>query len=145
MVKGTNQVAEDKAKKKPRIRKVETVRERAAKSTAKADAKAGKQPKRRVRRAAGAVARPFSRPARAVSKPFRTRPVRFLGRLFGRIFWPKYFRNSWKEIRQVTWPTRRETWKLTLAVLVFAIIFGLAAAGTDFVLDKIIRRIIFRA
>ncbi|MDQ3123527.1 MAG: preprotein translocase subunit SecE [bacterium] len=131
--------------KKPRVRKIETVRDRASKSKAKAQAKANKQPKHRVRRAASAVARPLRSPARVVSKPFRVRPVRFAGRILGHIFWPKYFRNSYKEVRQVTWPTRRETWKLTFAVIIFAVAFGLAAAGTDWVLDKIIRRIVFRA
>jgi preprotein translocase SecE subunit len=137
-------VAEDK-KRKVRVRKTETVRERAAKETAKVEAKASKVPKRRVRRAASAAARPFKRPARVVAWPFRLRPVRFVGRILGRILWPKYFRNSWKELRQVTWPTRRETWKLTFAVLIFAILFGLSAAGVDFVLDKVIRRIVFRS
>ncbi len=134
-----------KAGRKPRIRKTETVRERAARQSAKAEAKAGKTPKRRVRRAAAKVARPLSKPARIISWPFRLRPVRFVGRILGRILWPKYFRNSWKELRQVTWPSRRDTWKLTLAVLVFAVVFGLAAAGTDWVLNKVIQRIVFRA
>lgn len=138
-------MAEDKQARKPRVRKVETVRERNQKVAAKAEAKASKAPKRR---AAGAIVRPFGflkEPLRVITWPFRTRPMRFIGRILGRILWPKYFRNSWKEIRQVTWPTGRETWKLTLAVLLFAIIFGLAAAGTDWVLDKVIRRIVFRA
>jgi preprotein translocase SecE subunit len=139
--KGTNQVAD----KKPRVRKVETVRERTAKETAKAEAKAGKQPRtHRVRSAAGKAAKPLSKPARILTWPFRTRPVRFVGRVLGRIVWPRYFRNAWIELKQVTWPGRKETWKLTFAVLIFAVVFGLAAAGTDFVLDKVIRRIVFR-
>jgi len=138
-------VADKKTSSKPRIRKVETVRERAAKGTAKLEAKATKQPKRHVRRAATAVARPLRKPANAISRPFRVRPVRFVGRLLGRILWPRYFRNAYREVRQVTWPGRKETWKLTMAVIIFAVAFGLAAAGADFVLDKVIRRIIFRA
>lgn len=130
--------------KKTRVRKAETHREKAAKSQAKTSAKAAKQPKRRARRFIGAIAKPLNKPARIIIAPFRTRPVRFIGRVVGRILWPKYFRNSWAEIKQVTWPARRETWKLTFAVIVFAIVFGLAAAGTDFVLDKVIRRIVFR-
>lgn len=144
LVKG-NQVATNKPARKPRVRKTETVRERNLKASRKAEAKAAKQPKKRIRRAASTAARPFKKPVKIISKPFRTRPVRFIGRTIGRILWPRYFRNAWKEIRQVTWPTRRETWKLTFAVLIFAVIFGLAAAGTDWVLEKIIRRIIFRA
>ncbi len=133
------------ADKKPRVRKAETVREKTAKQSAKTLAKANKQPKRRVRRAAGRVAKPLARPLRFITAPFRTRPVRAVGRFLGRIFWPRYFRNAWKEVRLVTWPSRRDTIKLTFAVIVFAVVFGLAAAGTDFVLDKIIRRIVFRA
>lgn len=134
-----------KQAKKPRVRKVETVRERAARETSKAEAKANKAPKRKVRRAAGKVAKPFKKPASMLAKPFRTRPMRFIGRWLGRIFWPKYFRNAWAEVKQVTWPSRRDTWKLTLAVLIFALVFGLATAGTDWVLDKVIRRLVFRA
>lgn len=135
-------------RRKPRIRKTETVRERAAKEAAKTQSKAGKKPKRRVRKLLGTVARPFrilKKPVYVLTRPFRTRPVRFIGRILGRILWPRYFRESWKEVRQVTWPDRKTTWKLTLAVLIFAVVFGLAAAGTDWVLDKIIRRIVFRA
>lgn len=137
-------MAEKKSVKKPRVRKVETVREKQAKASAKAEAKAAKVPKRRVRRAASTVAKPFRAPVRVLTWPLRTRPVRFVGRILGRILWPKYFRNSWNEIRQVTWPDRKTTWKLTLSVLIFAVLFGMAAAGTDWVLDKIVKRIIFR-
>lgn len=137
-------MAKEQPSKKPRVRKVETVRERSAKETAKADAKSGKKGSR-VRNTATAIAKPLNKPVRVLTSPLRLRPVRFIGRVIGRIFWPRYFRNAWKELRQVTWPTRRETWKLTFAVLIFAVVFGLAAAGTDFVLDKIIRRIIFRS
>jgi preprotein translocase SecE subunit len=136
---------EKKTKRTPRVRKTETVRERTAKQTAKTEAKASKVPKRRLRRAAKTVVRPLRRPARVASWPFRLRPVRFVGRVLGRILWPKYFRNAWTEIRQVTWPSRKDTWKLTFAVLIFAVMFGLLAAGTDVVLDKIIRRIVFRS
>lgn len=129
--------------KKPRIRKVETVRERQAKSAAKA----GKTKKRPVRAAARVAAKPFNRPARAVAKPARVvaRPFRWPARILGRILVPRYVRNSFKELRQVTWPTRRETWKLTFAVMIFALAFGTAVALTDYGLDKIIRRIISRS
>ena len=132
-------------KKKPRIRKTETVRERTARQTAKAEAKAGKVPRRRIRRTAVKAVRPLKRPASILAWPFRLRPVRFAGKVIGRILWPRYFRNAWIELKQVTWPSRKDTWKLTLAVLVFAVAFGLMAAGTDWVLDKVIRRIVFRS
>ena len=130
-------------KKQPRVRKVETVRERNANVAQKAEAKAGKVKKRPVRRVAKAVARPL-KPLKVVAKPFKIRPVRFVGRWVGRILLPRYFRNAYKELRQVTWPSRRETWKLTFAVLIFATVFGFLVAITDLGLDKIIRRIVLR-
>lgn len=145
-VKSTAKVVKTQTEAKPkgRVRKVETQRDKAAKTQAKQQAKASKQPKRRARRLLAAIAKPFKKPLHVITWPFRTKPMRLIGRVLGRIFWPKYFRNSWAEIKLVTWPGRRETWKLTLAVIVFAVVFGLAAAGTDFVLDKVIRRIVFR-
>ncbi len=35
-----------------------------------------------------------------------------------------YFKGAWVELRQVRWPTRRATWELTLAVILFSIFFG---------------------
>lgn len=145
-------MADKTSPKKPRVRKVETIREKAVKTAAKAETKAYKRPRRRlgrilraIIRPLKAIIRPLKKPVRFLTRPLRTRPVRFIGRLLGRILWPKYFRNSWKEIQQVTWPSRRDTWKMTFAVIVFAVVFGLAAAGADFVLDKVIRRIVFRS
>ncbi len=35
----------------------------------------------------------------------------------------RYLRDSWREIRQVRWPNRKLTWKMTLAVLIYCAIF----------------------
>lgn len=128
------------ADKKPRIRKVETVRERNEKATLKTKSDAGKVKKQPVRRMVRVVASPLG----YVAKPFRVRPVRFVFRWIGRIIFPRYFRNSFRELRQVTWPSRRETWKLTFAVLIFAVVFGFLVSATDYGLDKVIRRIVLR-
>lgn len=34
-----------------------------------------------------------------------------------------YFKGAWLELRQVRWPTRKATWELTLAVIVFTAFF----------------------
>lgn len=128
------------AEKKPRIRKVETVRERNAKATEKAEANANKTKKHPVRRVGKAALKPL----KVVAKPLRVRPVRFVLKWVGLILWPRYFRNSFKELRQVKWPTRRETWKLTFAVLIFATVFGFIITLTDYGLDKVIKRIVLR-
>lgn len=35
----------------------------------------------------------------------------------------RYLRDSWKELRQVRWPSRKATWKMVLAVLVYTALF----------------------
>ena len=32
----------------------------------------------------------------------------------------RYFKGSWEELKQVRWPTRRATWGLTVAVIIFS-------------------------
>ena len=77
-----------------------------------------------------------------------------VAKTLGVIFWPlkvvlkrlvpRYFINSWKEVRQVTWPSRTETWRLTGAVLIFAIVFGSLVAGVDKVLDEVFKKVILK-
>lgn len=35
----------------------------------------------------------------------------------------RYLRDSWRELRQVRWPNRKATWKMTLAVLAYCAAF----------------------
>ena len=35
----------------------------------------------------------------------------------------RYIKNSWQELRQVRWPNRKYTWKMTIAMLVYCAIF----------------------
>jgi preprotein translocase SecE subunit len=126
--------------KTPRVRKSETVRERNEKVNAKAEQDASKVKKQPIRKTARAVGKPL----RVVAKPFKLRPVRFVAKWVGLILLPRYFRNAYKELRQVTWTSRRETWKLTFAVLIFAVVFGFLVTATDYGLDKVIRRIVLR-
>jgi preprotein translocase SecE subunit len=76
-----------------------------------------------------------------------TKLIARLGRIILKILrWitPNYFINSWREVRLVTWPTRKETWRLTLAVFIFAIIFGAMVSGVDKVLDIIFKKVILK-
>lgn len=54
------------------------------------------------------------KPARAPRK--WTKPFRAIGR---------YFKGAWRELRQVHWPNRKQTWALTLAVMLFSLFFGI--------------------
>lgn len=87
---------------------------------------------------------PLGRLVRAIWKSRVFTPIRFIFKILGKILLVSYFRNAWKELREVTWPTTRTTWRLTGAVLTFAIVFGLLIAGLDFVLEKGFREVLLK-
>ncbi len=115
------------AQKKVRMRKAITVREQAeaAHTEDKGDSQPSKSKLSSVKNKLGAS---------GVGRLLR--PLRFLV--------PTYFINAWREVRQVTWPSRRETWRLTLAVFIFAIVFGSLVAGVDKGLDEIFKKVILK-
>ena len=140
-------------KRRPRIRKsAPTVRERAAKVQAEAE----KPPKpKRVRGAVSAVGRGVAKPFKKVNPKGRVhlpdnsfgRGLAKVGRFFKRILRPlvpRYFINSWRELKLVTWPGGKETWRLTAAVFVFALVFGAAVYGVDRLLDEIFKKFILK-
>ncbi len=64
--------------------------------------------------------------AKATKAPKATKPQKPANsegksNLFVRI--GRYFKGAWTELRQVRWPTRKATWSLTLAVLIFSAFF----------------------
>lgn len=71
---------------------------------------------------------------------FRLRPVRFIGRLLGF----GYFRGSVQELKHVTWPSWRESRRLTTAVIIFSVVFGALIAIVDFGLDKLFKQLILK-
>jgi preprotein translocase SecE subunit len=54
----------------------------------------------------------------------------------------RYFKGAWVELRQVRWPTRRATWSLTGAVLLFTLFFVvlvlLLDAGFKYLFEQIL-------
>ncbi|HET9722193.1 MAG TPA: preprotein translocase subunit SecE [Candidatus Saccharimonadales bacterium] len=129
--------------RRPRIRKsAPTVRERMDAAREAAEAKSAPKQQSRIRATA---AKPF--------KKLKFRNSRF-NRVLVAIFrpvakvlsWlvPRYFVNSWRELRQVQWPNRLDTWRLTLAVLVFATVFGALVAGVDKGLDELFKKVILK-
>lgn len=115
-------MAEEPTPAKRRLKKTETVREKAEKATA-----SNKEPRRLQEKT-----RKMSKPLKAIGRPFR---------FLGRILIPRYFRNSWRELRQVTWPTFGESMRLTAAVFVFGALFTLIVAGLDLGLDKVFKEV----
>lgn len=63
-------------------------------------------------------------------------------KFIGKILVPQYLRSSWQELRLVTWPNRRESRRLTMAVLGFAIVFGVLIAILDYGLNDLFKAIL---
>jgi preprotein translocase SecE subunit len=133
-------VAEEKRKVR-RLKKVETVRERAEKAV-------NTEPKpRRLQATATKVGKPIKAAGRVGRKEYylplpKNRVGSFLNRKQSLL--PRFFNDAWAEVLQVTWPSRRETLKLTLAVFTFAIAFGLVIALVDYGLDKLFRSLLLQ-
>ena len=54
----------------------------------------------------------------------------------------RYFRDSWREIRQVRWPNRKATWKMVFAVLVYTAIFVVLLVLLDILFKFIFNQIL---
>ena len=53
-----------------------------------------------------------------------------------------YFAGSWRELRQVSWPTRKATWGMTLAVILFTLAFVVIIVLLDLGFEQLFKRII---
>lgn len=71
---------------------------------------------------------------------FRSRVVRFIATALG----IRFLRGSWSELREVTWPARRESFRLTSAVISFSVIFALILAVVDYGLDKLFKQLLLK-
>lgn len=54
----------------------------------------------------------------------------------------RYLRDSWREIRQVRWPSRKLTWKMVLAVVIYAALFLALITLLDILFDFIFKLIL---
>lgn len=129
----------DSPKGTRKVKNPETFRERAIKASEQGEP-SGRS--RRLRTAAGKPARQSFAAAQKVGNNKFVRIITWPFRLLGKVLFPKYVRNSYQELKLVHWPNRRETLRLTFAVLVFALVFALVVAGIDYVLDKLFREVL---
>lgn len=79
---------------------------------------------------------------RALFKPFKIifRPLIWL---LKRIT-PRYFVNAFKELRQVTWPNRRQSRQLTTAVILFSTAFAIAISVLDYGLNIVFKKVFLK-
>ena len=132
-------MADKKSKRK--LKKPETLRERNAK------AESGKSKPRRLKQGVSTVKLPFSAARKIGSKEYYLPlPDNRLGRFLNkrRYVIPRYFRESFKELKQVKWPNRKETVQLTFAVFIFAVAFGILIATVDYGLDKLFKKVLLK-
>jgi preprotein translocase subunit SecE len=138
-------VAEAEKKTKRRVKNPETFRERASKA---ADTPSKPSWFSRVKSGLGSVlSRVFSPIGSFLHFVFYRQPFLILRkplRIIGHILLPKYIRNSWRELKQVTWPTFRQSRQLTIAVILFAAVFGALIAVVDYGLDKLFRHLLLK-
>jgi preprotein translocase SecE subunit len=113
-----------------------TLREQSEKAQAQAD-----KP-RRAGKVGRILAVPFVFIGRLLARIFRPLGKFRFFRFIGYVLVPPYVRNSWKELKQVTWPNRTQTRRLTFAVIIFSLLFGGLIALVDYGLDKAFRALI---
>lgn len=53
-----------------------------------------------------------------------------------------YFSGVWQELGKVTWPTRQETIKMTLTVVIASAIIGVLIGGLDLFLTDLIGKLL---
>lgn len=58
------------------------------------------------------------------------------------VYFGRYLRDSWRELRQVRWPSRKATWKMVLAVIVYTAIFMLIISLLDLFFSWLFNNII---
>lgn len=119
---------------KSQIKSGETVRERAAKSQQES------AKPRRLRRQPKVI--PTDKKQR---KEFHLPlPDNKIGRFLSKKvhFVPSYFKEAWSELKQVSWPNRGETLKLSLAVFMFSAVFGGLIWLLDYGLDNLFRKVL---
>jgi len=128
-------------KKEPRKRKgPTTVREHAEKQAEKRVEKPSK--------IKGKISRPFSALRKIGAKeytPIKVPDKKIIRHLNKKgHFVPRFLRESWAELKKVTWPTKREAARLTLAVFIFAIVFAVFIQIIDYGFSRLVKEIILR-
>ena len=131
-----------KAKKLVVKRKRETVRERAEKSTVKAS----KQP--RTRKIATSAVKPVKKVGSVLVKeyhpikPGKSKASKALTKRASLM--PRYFIESFRELRMVSWPSRKMVAKLTFAVVVFCVFTASVVKAVDYGFDKLFKDVILK-
>jgi len=69
------------------------------------------------------------------------RPIAAPFKWINRHLVPKYIRNAFGELRNITWPARKLSRQLTTAVVLFSISFAIVVSSLDYGLDKVFKKV----
>ena len=70
-------------------------------------------------------------------------PLMVLGFIFKPLSpFGRYFRGAWRELKLVTWPTRKTSVQLTIAVIIFTLLLSSFIALLDYGFEQLVKRII---
>ena len=137
MAKITRFMAQDPSKPQPKTKKV------TPKSNTKPKAKPNTKPSTKTPKTTDTKVKQATKSPLKPAKPLKKAltPLAFLGKPFIKL--GRYLKNSWREIRQVRWPNRKTTWKMTFAVLLYTAFFILLILVLDiffsFVFNNILK------
>jgi len=131
-----NNSSSNKPKPKRKLKPAQSVREKAQQSK-----DTGPKTKKRTR-VTKVLGSPFIKIGKALGKYKLFRIIAKILQFIGKIIVPKYIRSSWQELKLVTWPNRKESRRLTYAVLAFAIVFGALVATLDYGLNDLFKVIL---
>ena len=53
-----------------------------------------------------------------------------------------YFVGSWRELRQVNWPTRKATWSMTVAVILFTLALTIIILLLDLGFEQLFKKVL---
>ncbi|MFC1598010.1 preprotein translocase subunit SecE [Patescibacteria group bacterium] len=54
----------------------------------------------------------------------------------------EYLKGAYQEVKKVTWPTRKETWKKSWIVIWFSIGFAVFLGSLDYIMNKVLEVIL---
>jgi preprotein translocase SecE subunit len=124
--------------------KVKVVKQKTSLRERNIKAAEAKDKPKRIRKVASTAIKPVGKIGSALKTEFHIIPQKKNPGFFtkSRKITPKYFSDSFRELKNVTWPGRKETWKLVSAVFLFAVSIGIFIALLDYVLEIIFKKIV---
>jgi preprotein translocase SecE subunit len=129
----------DKAKEKSQ-KKTESVKKQTVKDLIQKDKIKNSSQKNNNK----TTAKSLKTAAKEQKKSHKPRLLKKIFHVIGIILLPRYFRYSWQELKLVSWPNFKLSRQLTLAVIIFAVFFGVSIYYLDNGLGDVFKYILLK-